>query len=58
MKNPCTKDCPNRTINCRKDCDKYKPYREWIEARNKEKQKRFLVDSFQIEQMEKRKRRK
>lgn len=57
MKNPCVKDCPDRTIKCRVDCERYKPYRAWLDAQQKERQKRFLLDSFQIEQAEKTKRR-
>ena len=57
MKNPCAKDCPDRAMGCHQNCERYKPYREWYEKMNAERQKKFLVDSFQIENMEKTKRR-
>ena len=39
MKNPCTKDCPNRTITCHGVCKRYQAWKE-----EQEKVKQWLLD--------------
>ena len=48
MKNPCTKDCPDRTVTCRTACEKFKEYRAWRDSLYEERQKAFIVDDFRI----------
>lgn len=47
MKNPCTRNCPDRNMTCRTECEKYKAYSEWREAMYAERQKNFIIRDYQ-----------
>ena len=47
MKNPCTKDCPDRNATCRTECEKYKEYAQWRESLYEERRKQFMIRDYQ-----------
>jgi len=49
MKQPCQRDCPNRSPTCRKDCEAYKEYRKFKEAEYESRRKEQIVRDFQVE---------
>lgn len=53
---PCKKDCPDRNATCKKTCEKLKEYTKKKEAIQKEKDKRFIIDDYQINSIIRRKR--
>ena len=55
---PCVKDCPDRTATCKKTCERLKKYTELKAKERKEKDKQFVVDCYQIDVLNKHKRRK
>lgn len=42
MKHPCVKDCPKRSCECRKTCQKWKEYEAWYIAEHKRKSTEYL----------------
>lgn len=34
MKNPCSKECPERGVGCHISCKRYKAYREYLDEKN------------------------
>lgn len=37
MKNPCVKECPDRSPTCRGECEKYTAYAAWCEEKRQER---------------------
>lgn len=48
MKQPCVRDCPDRTMTCKKTCERLKEYTAWKKEQQKIKDKQFLLDDYQI----------
>ena len=46
MKHPCTKECPDRKMNCRSNCEKYKEFTAFMEMVKKKKQDEWRIDQF------------
>jgi hypothetical protein len=54
---PCRKDCPDRSPICQATCVRLKEYREKRRADRKKGEDKFLVDCYQIDAINKHKRR-
>lgn len=54
---PCTKDCPERSPVCQKDCIKLKEYRGKKQEARRKKDVDFRIDCYQIDSIYKHKRR-
>lgn len=37
MKNPCVKECPDRSPTCHGECEKYAAYAAWCEEKRQER---------------------
>ena len=46
MKQPCKRDCPDRSKDCASDCLKWKVYVAWRNKRYAERQKELEIDEF------------
>lgn len=49
MINPCKKDCPNRTIRCHGECEKYLEFNRNNVERGNERIKRIAINEFSAE---------
>jgi len=56
MTPPC-KNCPDRKMNCTVGCEKWAEYAEQRDKSYKEREKNFRIDQFQIDNMNKGRRR-
>jgi len=48
MKNPCVRECPDRKVGCRSECEKFKEWDSFKEAERKQRQKDFLVEDYTL----------
>ena len=46
MKSPCVKDCPNRKMRCREDCEAFKEYEAFKKEQYEERQKQFMMADY------------
>lgn len=51
MKQPCERDCPNRSVTCHSECEKYKAFTEEIKSKRDEKQKKTCMDCFTFDRV-------
>lgn len=46
MKNPCKRNCPNRSPTCYGECEDYLAFNEWCIKQRKERMKYNDADSY------------
>lgn len=46
MRNPCKRDCPDRSATCHAECVKYLNYYEWCKEARKRDRQRGNIDGY------------